>query len=68
MATKDDIDAQETAEWLASIDAVIEHAGEERAHYLIEQIITLLLLYFKANTILTLYIEDFAVASVPCIT
>ncbi|MGA0610818.1 pyruvate dehydrogenase (acetyl-transferring), homodimeric type [Caldimonas sp. KR1-144] len=32
-----DEDPQETAEWLDAIGGVIEHAGPQRAHYLIEQ-------------------------------
>ena len=35
-----DTDAQETREWQESLAAVIERAGPERAHYLIEQLIT----------------------------
>jgi pyruvate dehydrogenase E1 component len=30
-----DVDPQETAEWLESMDSVIHHAGEERARYLL---------------------------------
>lgn len=39
MADKHDNDALESAEWLAAFDAVVEHAGEERAHELIEKLI-----------------------------
>jgi pyruvate dehydrogenase E1 component len=31
-----DIDPQETREWLEALDAVLEHAGPERAHFLLE--------------------------------
>ncbi len=34
-----DSDAQETQEWLEALQAVIEHGGIERAHYLLEQLI-----------------------------
>ena len=34
-----DIDPQETQEWLAAIDAVIEQEGPERAHFLLEALI-----------------------------
>ncbi|TCO81344.1 hypothetical protein EV699_109186, partial [Plasticicumulans lactativorans] len=34
-----DIDPQETAEWLAALDAVVQTGGSERAHFLIEQLI-----------------------------
>ncbi|MDR2219898.1 MAG: pyruvate dehydrogenase (acetyl-transferring), homodimeric type [Methylobacillus sp.] len=34
-----DIDPQETQEWLAAIDAVLEQEGTERAHFLLEQLI-----------------------------
>jgi pyruvate dehydrogenase E1 component len=34
-----DIDAVETQEWLEALEAVIEHEGVERAHYLLEQMI-----------------------------
>jgi pyruvate dehydrogenase E1 component len=34
-----DIDPQETREWLDALEAVLEHEGPERAHYLIEQLI-----------------------------
>jgi Pyruvate dehydrogenase complex, dehydrogenase (E1) component len=39
MASKPDIDPQETQEWLESLDAVLEHEGTERAHYLLERLI-----------------------------
>tara|TARA_B100001029_G_scaffold179765_1_gene190869 strand:+ start:1493 stop:4162 length:2670 start_codon:yes stop_codon:yes gene_type:complete len=35
-----DIDPQETQEWLDSIESIIESNGVERAHYLIEKIIS----------------------------
>ena len=34
-----DIDPAETQEWLAALEAVIEHEGPERAHFLLEQLI-----------------------------
>ena len=34
-----DSDPQETREWLEALDAVIEHEGAERAHYLLEALI-----------------------------
>ena len=34
-----DIDSQETREWLTALRAIIEHDGEERAHFIIEQLI-----------------------------
>ncbi|MGQ9724231.1 MAG: pyruvate dehydrogenase (acetyl-transferring), homodimeric type [Tepidimonas sp.] len=34
-----DADPQETREWLAALDAVIEHSGAERAHFLLEQLL-----------------------------
>ena len=34
-----DSDPQETREWLDALEAVIEHEGPERAHYLLEQLI-----------------------------
>ena len=34
-----DSDPQETKEWLEALEAVIEHEGEERAHYLLETLI-----------------------------
>lgn len=36
---RDDIDPQETQEWLDALDAVIEHEGPERAHFLLEKLI-----------------------------
>jgi pyruvate dehydrogenase E1 component len=39
MADPQDIDPQETDEWLASIDALIEIEGVERAHYIMERLI-----------------------------
>jgi len=34
-----DTDPQETREWLEALDAVIEHEGPERAHYILEALI-----------------------------
>jgi pyruvate dehydrogenase E1 component len=34
-----DIDPQETREWLDSLRAILEHDGEDRAHFIIEQLI-----------------------------
>ena len=39
MAGPDDVDPQETSEWLDAFDSVLEHEGVERAHYLIERLI-----------------------------
>ncbi|MBX2824474.1 MAG: pyruvate dehydrogenase (acetyl-transferring), homodimeric type [Gammaproteobacteria bacterium] len=41
MSTEDrqDIDPQETQEWLEALDAVIEREGPERAHYILERLI-----------------------------
>ncbi len=39
MSEKSDIDAQETREWLDALEAVLEHEGVERAHYLLERLI-----------------------------
>ncbi|MBK9622979.1 MAG: pyruvate dehydrogenase (acetyl-transferring), homodimeric type [Rhodocyclaceae bacterium] len=36
-----DADPRETREWLESLEAVIQQAGPERAHFLLEQLITL---------------------------
>lgn len=38
--TPADIDAQETLEWIDSLEAVIETEGLERAHFLLEQLIS----------------------------
>ncbi len=35
-----DVDPEETAEWLESMDSVIHHAGPERARYLLYRLIT----------------------------
>ncbi|MFK7814696.1 MAG: pyruvate dehydrogenase (acetyl-transferring), homodimeric type [Gammaproteobacteria bacterium] len=35
-----DIDPQETREWLDSLHAILENDGEDRAHFIIEQLIT----------------------------
>ncbi len=34
-----DIDPQETKEWLEALDAIIEHEGPERAHFILEALI-----------------------------
>ena len=39
MALTPDTDPQETHEWLEAIDAVLEHEGTERAHFLLETLI-----------------------------
>ncbi|MEY6432408.1 pyruvate dehydrogenase (acetyl-transferring), homodimeric type [Thioalkalicoccus limnaeus] len=39
MTNKPDIDPRETQEWLDALEAVLEHEGVERAHYLLEQLI-----------------------------
>ncbi len=40
MSDKDeDVDVQETREWLESLDSVLAQEGVERAHYLLEQLI-----------------------------
>ena len=38
--TKTDSDSQETNEWLQSLDALIEVAGEDRAHYIVERLVS----------------------------
>ena len=35
-----DIDSEETAEWLESLEAVIKHEGPERARFLIETLLS----------------------------
>ncbi|NOV23974.1 pyruvate dehydrogenase (acetyl-transferring), homodimeric type [Cupriavidus necator] len=50
-----DIDAQETREWLDALEGVLAHEGPERAHFLIEQLIRRahhagIYLPFSANT------------------
>jgi len=35
----DDLDPQETKEWLESIDSVLKTHGPERAHFLLERLI-----------------------------
>ncbi|MDX2426459.1 MAG: pyruvate dehydrogenase (acetyl-transferring), homodimeric type [Cycloclasticus sp.] len=35
----DDVDPQETQEWLDALESVIQHEGGERAHYLLETLI-----------------------------
>ncbi len=39
MQKRPDSDPTETREWLDALDAVVEHVGVERAHFLIEQLI-----------------------------
>ncbi len=39
MAEMNDIDPQETSEWLEALEAVLENEGAERAHFLLEQLI-----------------------------
>ena len=36
---ENDIDPQETQEWLDALEAVMEREGAERAHYLLEKLI-----------------------------
>jgi len=36
---QNDPDPEETAEWIDALDGVLEHEGENRAHYLIERLI-----------------------------
>ena len=38
--THGDIDAEETTDWLDSLDAVIAHSGEERAAYLLSRLLS----------------------------
>jgi pyruvate dehydrogenase E1 component len=50
-----DLDPQETQEWMDALDAVIEHEGTDRAHFLLEQLIDKVrrsgaYLPFSANT------------------
>ncbi|MFC4520978.1 pyruvate dehydrogenase (acetyl-transferring), homodimeric type [Cupriavidus pinatubonensis] len=54
-SSDNDIDAQETREWLDALEGVIAHGGPERAHFLIEQLIRRahdagIYLPFSANT------------------
>src|SRR3954465_15124857 len=37
MEMNPDIDPQETAEWIAALEGVLAHEGNDRAHFLIEQ-------------------------------
>ena len=39
MSEQNDLDPQETREWLGALDGVIEAEGPQRAHFLIEQLI-----------------------------
>ena len=36
-----DVDSQETREWMDALSAVIQAEGPERAHYLLEQLLDL---------------------------
>ena len=50
-----DTDPLETKEWIDSVNALIEHSGTERAHYIIEKIINFsrtngIKVPFSANT------------------
>ena len=36
---QEDVDVQETQEWLEALDSVISHEGTDRAHYLLEQLV-----------------------------
>lgn len=38
--TQIDSDKQETQEWIESLQAVLQREGPERAHYLIEQLVS----------------------------
>jgi len=40
METIQDIDPEETSEWLDSLEAVIDAEGVDRAHFLLEHLIT----------------------------
>ncbi len=53
--SSDDSDAQETREWLEAFGAVLEQEGQERGHFLIEQLVALarragINLPYNANT------------------
>ncbi|MFW5816179.1 MAG: hypothetical protein ACOCVP_04925, partial [Wenzhouxiangella sp.] len=37
----DDVDAEETREWLEALAAVVDRDGPERAHYLLERMVEL---------------------------
>ncbi len=39
MALKNDIDTEETKEWLEALQAIVELEGSERAHFILEQLI-----------------------------
>src|SRR5699024_5528810 len=39
MAAQKDVDLEETREWLAALDSVLEREGPERAHFLLETLI-----------------------------
>ena len=39
LASADDIDPQETREWLDAMRAVVIHEGRDRAHYLLDRLI-----------------------------
>ena len=36
MALKNDIDSEETKEWLEALQAVVELEGSERAHFILD--------------------------------
>ena len=40
MTVSKDTDPQETQEWLDALEAVIEHQGVERAHHIVEKLVT----------------------------
>ena len=40
-ATKTDIDAAETREWLDALESVLERDGPERAHFLLDHLVEL---------------------------
>ena len=37
--TPDDLDPEETQEWLEAIESVLEYEGPERAQFLLEQLV-----------------------------
>ncbi len=45
LVTSEDVDPQETGEWLESLDGVVEEGGEERAAYLLGRLIDRAALY-----------------------
>ena len=42
---RNDVDSQETREWMDALSAVINAEGPERAHFLLEQLLEHCLLY-----------------------